>query len=120
CYVDDLVEALIALMHTSAEVTGPINLGNPGEFTMRELAELVLDLTGSKSKLEFHPLPADDPKQRKPNIEQARATLNWTPKTPLREGLVKTIEYFDKLLGVAEELAGDRDEAKAAAPQPAL
>jgi UDP-glucuronate decarboxylase len=98
CYVDDLVEGLMALMASGDDVTGPINLGNPGEFTMIELAELVLELTGSKSELVHRPLPQDDPKQRKPDITLAGEKLAWAPKTPLREGLQKTIDYFDGLL----------------------
>ena len=98
CYVDDLVDGLIRLMESGEDVTGPINLGNPGEFTMRELAELVLELTGSASKIEYRPLPADDPRQRKPDISKAKDVLGWGPTTPLREGLSRTIEYFDALL----------------------
>ncbi len=98
CYCDDLIEGFIRLMATDESITGPINLGNPGEFTMRELAEMVLDLTGSKSKLETRPLPADDPRQRKPDITQAGEKLGWKPTVPLREGLTKTIAYFDQLL----------------------
>ena len=98
CYVDDLITGLISLMETSDEVTGPINIGNPGEFTMLELAKLVLELTGSRSKIEFLPLPVDDPRQRQPDISVAKDVLGWTPRTPLREGLGKTIAYFDGLL----------------------
>jgi UDP-glucuronate decarboxylase len=98
CYVDDLVDGLIRLMDTPEDVTGPINLGNPAEFTMHELAALVLELTGSKSQIEFRPLPADDPKQRRPDIGKAQSILGWQPITPLKEGLVKTIAYFDELL----------------------
>ncbi|MBL6749665.1 MAG: SDR family oxidoreductase [Nevskia sp.] len=98
CYVDDLVEGLVRLMNTPAEVTGPINLGNPGEFTIRELAELVIELTGSASKLEFKPLPQDDPMQRQPDTARARATLGWEAQVPLREGLQRTIPYFEKVL----------------------
>ena len=98
CYVDDLIEAKIRMMATGPEVTGPINIGNPTEFTIRELAELVIEITGSRSKLVFQPLPADDPKQRQPNIEKAAKILNWGPTIPLRDGLVKTIAYFDNLL----------------------
>ena len=98
CYCDDLVEGFIRLMATGPDVTGPINLGNPGEFTMIELAENVIDLTGSASKLTFMPLPADDPKQRQPNITKAREVLGWEPKVKLRDGLSKTIAYFDQLL----------------------
>lgn len=98
CYVDDLIDGLLRLMDTDDGVTGPINLGNPVEFTMTDLAETVIELTGSKSSIEFKPLPADDPKQRQPNISRARDTLGWSPSVPLREGLNKTITYFDDLL----------------------
>lgn len=98
CYVDDLIEAQIRMMATRPDVTGPINIGNPTEFTIRELAELVIDITGSQSKLVFQPLPADDPKQRQPNIEKAAKVLDWAPKISLRDGLVKTVAYFDNLL----------------------
>lgn len=94
CYVDDLIEGFIRLMESPADVTGPVNLGNPVEFTMHELAELVLAETGSKSKLVHLPLPADDPRQRKPNIDLAKQKLNWTPKVSLREGLKSTVSYF--------------------------
>lgn len=97
-YVDDLVEAMIRMMKTEDSFIGPVNTGNPGEFTMIELAELILELTNSKSKLIFQPLPSDDPKQRKPDITLAKEKLGWEPKVPLRDGLVKTIDYFDKLL----------------------
>jgi len=99
CYVDDLIGALIGLMQTAPEITGPINLGNPGEFSMLELAELVLKLTGSKSKLVFHPLPADDPVQRCPDITLAREVLGWAPKVELADGLRETIAYFEKQHG---------------------
>ena len=98
CYVDDLVEGFLRLMDTGPDFPGPINLGNPNEFTMLELAELVLEITGSKSKLMKMPLPQDDPRQRQPDISLAREKLNWEPKTQLREGLIKTVEYFDELL----------------------
>ncbi|CAN5436909.1 SDR family oxidoreductase [soil metagenome] len=98
CYVSDLIDGFLAMMDTPAEVVGPINLGNPGEFTMRELAEIVIDLTGSRSTIDYRPLPADDPRQRKPDITRAKATLGWKPKVPLREGLEHTIAYFDALL----------------------
>jgi UDP-glucuronate decarboxylase len=98
CYVDDLVRGLIALMESPAEVTGPINIGNPGEFTMRELAEKVLALTGSKSELVFMPLPADDPKQRRPDITRARTQLGWEPSVPLEKGLEPTIAYFRQIV----------------------
>jgi UDP-glucuronate decarboxylase len=98
CYVDDLVRGLIGLMDSPDHITGPINIGNPGEFTIRQLAEQVIDLTGSKSKLVFLPLPQDDPKQRQPNIDKARDILGWEPKVQLRDGLTKTITYFDGML----------------------
>ncbi|MBS3647225.1 SDR family oxidoreductase [Pseudaminobacter sp. 19-2017] len=98
CYVDDLITGLIRLMETPDEVTGPMNLGNPGEFTMLELAELVLELTGSRSEIHHLPLPVDDPKYRRPDIALARSTCDWEPQTQLREGLGKTIAYFDSLL----------------------
>jgi UDP-glucuronate decarboxylase len=98
CYVDDMIDAFMALMATGDEVTGPINVGNPGEFTMLELAQNIIDLTGSKSRIERRPLPQDDPKQRRPNIEKAQQVLGWSPKVQLRAGLAKTIEYFDKLI----------------------
>ena len=98
CYVDDLVDGLFRLMQTPDEVTGPINLGNPREFTMLELATMVLELTGSRSKLEHHPLPVDDPRQRQPDISKAASLLGWAPKCEVREGLTKTIAYFDQLL----------------------
>ena len=98
CYVDDLVDGLIRLMESREDVTGPINLGNPGEFTIRELAEHVVDLTGSSSKLVNKPLPQDDPRQRQPDITRAQSQLNWAPHIELREGLTKTISYFDDLL----------------------
>ena len=97
CYADDLVEGFLRLMESPAEVTGPINLGNPGEFTMIELAEQVLKLTGSRSKIIHLPLPQDDPRQRKPDISLARAQLGWEPKVPLAEGLKRTIDYFRQL-----------------------
>ena len=98
CYVDDLVEGLIRLMESPDGVTGPINLGNPGEFTIKELAEQVIDLTGSSSKMIHQPLPQDDPKQRQPNINRAKEHLDWQPEIALRAGLTKTIAYFDGLL----------------------
>ena len=98
CYVDDLVEAIIRMMATGPDLPGPINIGNPVEFTIKELAELVIELTGSKSKLVINPLPSDDPKQRQPDISKAREHLKWEPKIPLRDGLVKTIDYFDQML----------------------
>ena len=102
CYVDDLIEAIGRMMETPFDVTGPINIGNPGEFTMLELAELVIEMTGTKSKIRFEPLPSDDPRQRRPDISKAQATLAWAPKTPLREGLTKTIAYFEGILSDKE------------------
>ena len=101
CYVTDLVEAIVRMMATGHAVTGPINLGNPDEFTIAELAELVLELTGSRSKLVYHPLPQDDPRQRCPDISAAEAVLDWRPSVALRDGLVETISYFRSLLDSA-------------------
>ena len=98
CYVDDLIDGFLKLMDTPPEVTGPINLGNPGEFSIAELAAIVLDLTGSRSKVVHKPLPADDPRQRRPDIALATAQLGWEPKVQLREGLTRTIAHFDALL----------------------
>ena len=98
CYVDDLIEGFLRLMGSSAEVTGPVNLGNPGEFTMIELAELVKKITGSKSELIRKPLPTDDPKQRQPDISLAKQELNWEPKIKLEAGLTRTINYFENYL----------------------
>jgi UDP-glucuronate decarboxylase len=95
CYVDDLLEAFVRLMATDDSVTGPINTGNPVEFTILQLANLVIEMTGSKSQLEFRPLPSDDPIQRQPDISLAREKLDWEPKVPLEEGLKSTIAYFD-------------------------
>jgi UDP-glucuronate decarboxylase len=101
CYVDDLVEGLLLMMNTEKPVTGPINIGNPGEFTMLELAEKVLTLVGGKSKLSYKPLPQDDPKQRKPDISLARTELKWTPKIGIDDGLKETIAYFRRTLDKA-------------------
>ena len=95
CYVSDLVTGLISLMGTGSEFVGPVNIGNPGEFTIRQLAERVIDLTGSKSQLVHRPLPQDDPKQRQPDITMARAKLGWEPTVKLDEGLRPTIAYFE-------------------------
>jgi UDP-glucuronate decarboxylase len=97
CYVNDLVDGMIRMMGTADEVTGPVNIGNPNEFTMLELAQHVLKLTGSRSNLVFKPLPQDDPRQRQPDIGLARSLLNWSPKTELMEGLTRTIGYFREL-----------------------
>jgi UDP-glucuronate decarboxylase len=98
CYVDDLIEGFVRLMASPADLTGPINLGNPSEFTIRELAETVIELTGSRSKITFLPLPQDDPRQRQPDIGLAKKRLGWEAKVPLRQGLEHTIRYFDDLL----------------------
>ena len=98
CYVDDLVEGLMRLMGTPDDVTGPINLGNPNEFTIKQLAVSVIELTNSSSRIEYKPLPTDDPKQRQPNIEKARELLDWRPTVQLKDGLRQTIAYFDRLL----------------------
>ncbi len=98
CYVDELVDGLMRLMAAPDDVTGPINLGNPGEFTIKELAETVVELTGSKSQIVYHDLPEDDPKQRQPDITKAKELLGWEPKVKLEDGLKKTITYFDELL----------------------
>jgi len=97
CYVDDLVKGLVRLMESEEEITGPINLGNPGEFSIKELAEKVVTMTGSSSKIVYEPLPQDDPTQRQPDITQAREKLGWEPEVPLREGLKPTVEYFSEL-----------------------
>ncbi len=104
CYVDDLIEGFVRLMAGPAELTGPINLGNPAEFTIRELAELVIELTGSKSRLSYHPLPQDDPKQRRPDITLANERLDWRPRIGVEQGLQQTIAYFQERLS---EQAGD-------------
>ncbi|HTQ74998.1 MAG TPA: UDP-glucuronic acid decarboxylase family protein [Burkholderiales bacterium] len=98
CYIDDLVDGLLKLMDSPSDLTGPINLGNPVEFTIRELAELTLKLTGSRSKLVFRPLPSDDPRQRQPDISLARSSLGWAPTVALEEGLKRTIAYFRSIL----------------------
>ena len=104
CYVDDLIDAFMTFMDKDGDLPGPINLGNPTEFTIKQLAENVIDLTGSKAKLVYRPLPSDDPKQRQPNIDKARDVLGWQPKVKLRDGLVTTIEYFDGLLKEGDPL----------------
>jgi UDP-glucuronate decarboxylase len=99
CYVDDLIEGLIRLMATPEQVTGPVNIGNPVEFSMLELATLVIELTGSRSRIVHRPLPQDDPRQRQPDITLAEKLLSWKPRVELRDGLVRTIAYFEELLG---------------------
>lgn len=104
CYVDDLLEGFIRLMGTDADVTGPINIGNPEEFTIKELAEAVIEMTGSKSTIEYRSLPHDDPKQRRPDITRARETLDWKPTIALEEGLKRTISYFEGRLKELSEV----------------
>jgi UDP-glucuronate decarboxylase len=101
CYVDDLIEAMARMMATEVGFTGPVNIGNPSEFTMFELAELVLKISGGKSKIIFESLPPDDPKQRQPNIDLARAKLGWEPRVSLEDGLQETIKYFRKIFGIS-------------------
>ena len=98
CYVADLIEGIVRFMDAPAEIAGPMNLGNPVEFTIRQLAEMVIELVGTKSRLVYKPLPSDDPKQRQPDISLAKEMLAWEPTVALREGLAKTIAYFDKVL----------------------
>ena len=101
CYVDDMIEGFVRLMNSPDDLTGPVNLGNPGEFTILELARKVIDLTESKSKIVYQPLPSDDPMQRRPDIAVARSRLDWEPKVPLEQGLGKTVAYFRDLLAMA-------------------
>jgi UDP-glucuronate decarboxylase len=98
CYVDDMIRGLLSMMQSGPDMTGPVNLGNPNELSIRALAEMILELTGSRSKIVHRPLPADDPQKRRPDISEAEELLGWRPITPLREGLVKTIAYFEELL----------------------
>jgi UDP-glucuronate decarboxylase len=118
CYVDDLIDAIVRLMTTDDAVTGPVNIGNPAEFSIRELADMVIGLTGSRSKLVSRPLPADDPRQRQPDISTARKVLDWAPATPLKEGLTRTIAYFDDLLTDknVRAMVGDQEVAEKPAP----
>ena len=107
CYVDDLIEGLIGLMGTADSITGPVNLGNPNEFSMLELASMVINLTGSRARIVHRPLPQDDPRQRQPDISRAKELMSWAPRTDLKDGLVRTISYFEKLLenkGIREQL----------------
>jgi UDP-glucuronate decarboxylase len=104
CYVDDLIDAFIAFMSKDGDLPGPINLGNPNEFTIKQLAENVIDLTGAKSKLIYKPLPSDDPKQRQPDITKVKEVLGWQPKIALRDGLARTIAYFDGLIKEGDPL----------------
>src|SRR5262245_626740 len=98
CYVDDMVDGIVRLMATPDDVTGPINIGNPGEFSILDLATQVIDLTGSRSRIVHRPMPQDDPRQRRPDISKANDLLGWSPCTPLKEGLQRTIDYFEVLL----------------------
>ena len=98
CYVDDLIDGILRLMESPKDVLGPINLGNPEEFTIRELAEIVIEMTGSRSKIEYHELPIDDPQQRQPDISKANELLGWQPGIALRDGLARTIVYFEERL----------------------
>ena len=98
CYVDDLIEGITKMMNSREDFVGPLNLGNPTEFTILELAKKIIELTNSKSKIIYKPLPEDDPKRRQPNIELAKKELKWKPKIQLDEGLKKTINYFERLL----------------------
>ena len=99
CYVDDLIDGLMRLMSSDDDVTGPINIGNPTEFSILDLASLVIDMTGSRSRIVHHPLPQDDPRQRKPDISRANGLLGWAPSTSLKEGLTRTIDYFERAVG---------------------
>lgn len=99
CYVDDMIEGLMRLMESPGDFTGPVNLGNPAEYTIQELAERIIALIGSSSRIIHRPLPADDPKQRQPDISLARERLSWSPRIGLDEGLSRTIDYFERLLG---------------------
>ncbi|EPR35620.1 NAD-dependent epimerase/dehydratase [Alkalidesulfovibrio alkalitolerans DSM 16529] len=111
CYVDDMIEAFVRLMATGDDFTGPVNLGNPGEFTIMELAEKVVAMTGSRSKIEVRPLPFDDPRQRQPDIGLARSMLDWEPKVPLEQGLAATIAYFDDFLRQGDAVAAGAPRA---------
>jgi UDP-glucuronate decarboxylase len=114
CYVDDLVAGLIGFMRTTDEIMGPVNLGNPGEFTVRELAETVIALTGSRSRIVHTPLPTDDPKQRRPDVSKANELFSWRPTVPLREGLTRTIAYFENILSARGADARERSLSDAA------
>jgi UDP-glucuronate decarboxylase len=111
CYVDDLIDGFLALMAAEDDITGPINLGNPVEISVADLAELVIDLTGSRSQTVYRPLPVDDPIQRCPDIAEARAVLGWEPRTELRTGLERTIAYFERLLSKYGRAAVEREPA---------
>ena len=114
CYVDDLVDGLVQMMATGPAETGPVNLGNPSEISIRDLALLIIDLTGSVSRLAHKTLPIDDPKQRQPDISRAEALLDWRPKVSLREGLAKTIAYFESAMNdakVSDDIGGEKPRA---------
>jgi UDP-glucuronate decarboxylase len=111
CYVDDMIDGIVRMMASADDITGPMNLGNPVETSVAELAEIIIELTGSRSKIEHRPLPIDDPIQRCPDISQAKALLNWQPQTALRPGLQRTIAYFDELLGSTGAAARKRKSA---------
>jgi UDP-glucuronate decarboxylase len=118
CYVDDLVDGLMRLMQTGDDITGPINIGNPNEVSIRELAQLIIEMTGSSARLVHRPLPQDDPRQRQPDISRAQEHLGWKPSTPLRAGLARTIAYFEELLrsnDVLASLSATKDYAESAA-----
>jgi UDP-glucuronate decarboxylase len=123
CYVDDLIDGLFRLMATPAEITGPVNIGNPSEFSMLELAKMVTDLTGSRSRIVHRPLPTDDPKQRQPDISRAKNVMGWEPRVALKDGLVPTIAYFDQLLSneklraqLLKESSADRESPATGSP----
>ncbi len=118
CYVDDLVDGLIRLMKTPHDVTGPVNLGNPAEFTMLDLARTVIDVTGSASVIEFRPLPDDDPTQRKPAVERAEAVLGWSARVPLQDGIAETVEFFRRTLPDAKRVQSTTGSGTAAAIPP--
>ena len=120
CYVSDLIEGIVRLMDTPPEVTGPLNLGNPVEHTVMDLAQLIIELVNSRSKLVFRPLPCDDPRQRRPDIRLAQRTLNWKPQVTLRDGLLRTIAYFDKLLGTESKASQEIEAPEMMRPLPQL
>lgn len=112
CYVDDLIDGIVRFMDTGPEFTGPVNLGNPAECTIRELAETIIELTSSRSRLSFAPLPVDDPRQRQPDIRLAKTKLDWEPRTTLKQGLMRTIDYFDRLLSLEQPGAEQRESVR--------
>ncbi len=116
CYVDDLVDAMVRMMGTDAGITGPINTGNPGEFTIRQLADLVIEMTGSRSRVVYRDIPVDDPKQRRPDITRARELLGWEPTIQLREGLMRTIQYFEGVIGANSQRPSTEAPKRGAGP----